>query len=554
MSSALTPVPARQASDAEKAGVRTTVFTHLSGIVLAPTVRALFDRGVFQMIEESAGPVPFEDIEQHTRGNRGYLRVALRLLAAAGWLEIQSAASGSTQYTLTARGRFAFEVAPGVYGEGVSFIPKALFLQDFLYSSADDALLPSIIEMVGRAKLRWGLRLPDHPVAAKEYERIIGHMDGLIAGPAMVALARGGVFAELEKGPADLYSLKGKTAALRAIFEMLEVIGWVTLEGDRVQLTACGRYAAQIATSYGVTVSYLPTMNSLSTLLFGNARIPRFDESGVESLVDRAMNVWGSGGAHTTYFKKIDEIVVEIFNAPLDKQPRGICDMGCGDGTLLAHLYEVVKTRTERGKNLATHPLAIVGADFNKVARRVTKQTLRRARIPNYQVIHGDINRPAQLAGDMEKLGFDAHDFLHVRSFLDHNRPYSPPSGYVPGSRKARSQGAFAHLGEEITADALEENLVRHLKRWAPYIGRFGLLVLELHTLPPTLTAANLDRTPAVAYDGTHGYSDQYLVELPIFLECAREAGLVADPRYQAKFPPSDLATVSINVFAAPQA
>ena len=539
------------ATDAEKAQVRTTVFTQLAGLVLAPTAKALLDRGVFQLLEQAGEPVTFESIAVHTRGNRGYLRVALRLLAAAGWLEIQATPSGSTQYILTPQGRMALEVVPAVYAKGTAFIPKALFLQDFLYASTDDALLPSILEIVERAKDRWGL----HPAGpgGKVQEQIIGHMDGMVAGPAMVALARGGIFAELERGAVDLYALKGKTAALRAIFELLEAIGWASLDGDRVQLTPKGRYAAQIATSYGVTVSYLPTMNSLSTLLFGNARIPRFDESGVESLVDRAMNVWGSGGAHSTYFKKIDEIVVEIFNAPLDKQPRGICDMGCGDGTLLAHLYEVVKTRTERGQHLEKHPVAIIGADFNKVARRVTKQTLRRARIPNYQVIHGDINRPAQLAGDMEKLGFDAHDFLHVRSFLDHNRPYSPPSGYAPGSRQARSQGAFAHMGEEIPADALEENLVRHLKRWAPYIGRFGLLVLELHTLPPALTAANLERTPAVAYDGTHGYSDQYLVELPIFLECAREAGLVADQRLQAKFPASELATVSINVFSAPQ-
>ena len=56
---------------------------------------------------------------------------------------------------------------------------------------------------------------------------------------------------------------------------------------------------------------------------------------------------------------------------------------------------------------------------------------------------------------------------------------------------------------------------------------------------------------PAVAYDGTHGVSDQYLVELPIFLDAAREAGLWADPRFQAAFPPSELATVSINFFTA---
>jgi hypothetical protein len=140
---------------------------------------------------------------------------------------------------------------------------------------------------------------------------------------------------------------------------------------------------------------------------------------------------------------------------------------------------------------------------------------------------------------------------MHIRSFLDHNRPYSQLANYVSGSRTPHTTGAFAHLGAEIPADELEENLVRHLRRWAPYIGRFGLLVLELHTLPPPLAAANLDRTPAVAYDGTHGFSDQYLVEVSVFLDCAREAGLQADERFQARFPPSELATVSLNYFRA---
>ena len=205
--------------------------------------------------------------------------------------------------------------------------------------------------------------------------------------------------------------------------------------------------------------------------------------------MDRGMNVWGSGGAHKTYFKKVDEIVLDIFNRPLDVQPRGICDMGCGDGTFLEHLYSVIKNSTSRGAALDTHPLILVGADFNKVARRVTKQTLQRAGIPTYHVVNGDINRPAQLASDFEKLDLDMHEFFHVRSFLDHNRPYSAPANYAAGARKARSSGAFAHLGKEIPADELEENLVRHLRRWAPYTGRFGLLILELHTLPPELAA-----------------------------------------------------------------
>jgi len=236
----------------------------------------------------------------------------------------------------------------------------------------------------------------------------------------------------------------------------------------------------------------------------------------------------------------------------LDQQPQGICDMGCGDGSFLAHVYSIVKANTARGQELHSHPLTLIGADVSKVARRLTKQRLRQSRIPSFHVIRGDINRPAYLASELERLGLDIHNLLHIRSFLDHNRPYLSPASYMPGSRKARTTGDYAYLGEEIPPDEMEESLVRHLRRWAPYVGRFGLLVLELHTLPPQLTAANLERTPAVAYDGTHGFSDQYLVEHEVFLACVREAGLVADEKFQARFPPSELATISINFFAAP--
>jgi hypothetical protein len=539
--------------EAEKAEVRADIFGHLAGLVLAPTVKALGDRGVFDLFEDSVNCVKLDQVVDRTRGNRGYLRVALRLLSCCGWLKQHTQKdSHSLSYSLTPEGRIALPPAHRTYGEVTPFVPKAIFLEDLLFGKSDEPVLPSLQSLVLRAKGRWGLAPQADLVVAKVHKQILRHLDGMLIGPAMVALARGGILAQLEIEPLPLGNMPGNRANLNCVFDLLETQGWVMRERDRIALTSRGVYAAQIAASYGVTVSYLPLCNVLSTLLFGNPRMPRVDESGVELLVNRGMNVWGSGGAHKTYFKKVDEIIVEIFDRPIELQPQGICDMGCGDGTLLEHLYHVVKTRTARGSALDKRPLVIVGADFNQVARRVAKQNLRKAEIPSYQVIAGDINRPAQLAGDLEALGLDIHDLLHVRSFLDHNRRYSPPANYVRGTRIGKSSGAFAYLGEEIASDELEENLVRHLRRWAPYVGRFGLLDLELHTLPPEITAANLEKTPAIAYDGTHGFSDQYLVELPIFLDCAREAGLQADPRSQFRFPPSELATVSVNFFTTP--
>ena len=542
----------------EKAAVRSAVFNHLAGIVIAPTVKVLSDRGVLELFHHADEWVELDRVVQRTRGNRAYLKIALRLLASCGWLKQRSADNGqSPAYAATEEGAVAFKIAPPLYAKVVSFVPNAIFLEDFMFrTSPRDPVFPLFRDLVSQAQEQWRIgslqsRREDR-LLANVHARVRKHLDGVLVGPVMVALARGHVFEQLEQGPLRVTHIAANSANLDCALDLLATQGWIVRERDRFTFTSCGRYAAQIATSYGVTVSYLPLFNLLSTLIFGNPRMPRIDESGVELLVNRAMNVWGSGGAHRTYFKRIDEVVVEIFNRPVESQPQGICDMGCGDGTLLDHLYSVVKNRTARGRMLDTHPLILVGADFNKVARRVTKQTLRSAGIPKFHVVPGDISRPAQLAGDLEKIGLDIHDLLHVRSFLDHNRIYSPPVNYVQGTRQARTTGAFARLSEEVLPDELEENLVRHLRRWAPYVGRFGLLVLELHTLPPEITAANLDSTPAVAYDGTHGFSDQYLVELPIFFECAKEAGLHADPKHQFRFPSSELATVSINFFTAP--
>ena len=89
---------------------------------------------------------------------------------------------------------------------------------------------------------------------------------------------------------------------------------------------------------------------------------------------------------------------------------------------------------------------------------------------------------------------------------------------------------------------------MEHLKKWKPYVEKFGLLIIELHTINPTLTASHLGKTAATAYDATHGYSDQYIVEIDVFNRIAKAAGLHPDERFFTKFPNNDLATVSVNL------
>ena len=72
--------------------------------------------------------------------------------------------------------------------------------------------------------------------------------------------------------------------------------------------------------------------------------------------------------------------------------------------------------------------------------------------------------------------------------------------------------------------------------------------VVELHTIDPAITTKHLGETPATAYDATHGFSDQYIVEVDVFHRVCKEAGLQPDEKLFKKFPNSELATVSINL------
>src|SRR5207247_1538802 len=82
-------------AETERAAIRAKVFTHLSGVVMVPTVSALWERGALELLTSAPDSVAFDDIVKRTHANAGYLRVALRLLASCGWLVEQPCGSSA---------------------------------------------------------------------------------------------------------------------------------------------------------------------------------------------------------------------------------------------------------------------------------------------------------------------------------------------------------------------------------------------------------------------------------------------------------------------------
>ena len=335
------------------------------------------------------------------------------------------------------------------------------------------------------------------------------------------------------------------------LLDIFVFLNWFEKKNETYRFTEKGMFYARRASAYGVTVSYIPAFRKVSELIFGDPTIFWNLPKGAREIhVDREMNVWGSGGAHSAYFKVVDKIIIDLFNQPIEQQPKGIVDIGCGNGAFLIHLFDVIEQRTLRGKMLEEHPLFLVGADYNKAALNVTRANIIQADIWA-KVIFGDIGRPDLLADDLkENYGIQLKDLLNVRTFLDHNRIWTDPSEKTPNGKSA-STGAYAFRGRRIPNAEVEDNLREHLQKWSPFVEKFGLLVIELHTISPKITAQNLGRTAATAYNATHGFSDQYIVEIEVFNKIAAEAGLFPDEDHFTKFPNSELGTVSINLLKA---
>ena len=97
----------------------------------------------------------------------------------------------------------------------------------------------------------------------------------------------------------------------------------------------------------------------------------------------------------------------------------------------------------------------------------------------------------------------------------------------------------------------VEQSLKEHLLKWSPYVAQHGLLMIELHTVAPEDAQFMQGRLPATAYDATHGFSDQYILEIPVFDAMAREAGLQMDKAFSRTFPSTLPATVSLRFFRA---
>lgn len=495
-------------------------------------VPVLNESGMLYQVFSSGGDV--DELAAGYRANSGYLNVALRMLASQGLLE--AVRSEDKVHYRTSVGPEANEwfMYSRAYSAATAWYKFAEGLWNRPFEEFDSEAiiaLDILIDVINE--------IPDSGILS----RIKYHLEGALVAPWIVTIGLLG-----ETSPVDSWEKHDELAhsfhptKIKSWNKILDQLGWNHNE--------TGEFFLKRASAYGVTTSYLRTFIWSKELIFGDPKyLWKVSPGDNEIHVDRTLNVWGSGGAHKNYFSYLDEVIIDIFNGPLECQPVGLCDMGCGNGALLLHLNEVIRTSTLRGKYLDTHPLELVGADFNQEALIATSKNFTDAGVDG-NFIWGDIGDPDRLALDL----WDIHkvklgDLLSVRSFLDHNRVFNRPNHdrhLLPSST-----GAFAYRGERLKLRDVEQSLMEHLQKWTPYVLKHGLLVIELHTIDPKIASELQGSLPVTAYDATHGFTDQYIVEIPVFDVIAEEAGLVLDDNWSRTFPKKEPSSISLRYFKA---
>lgn len=536
-------------SKQEQSILRSKIFRHLDGIVTAPSAYVLKERGVTDYLLANK-KVDLATLSAKFKANEGYLNVALRALCSQGWL---------IQHVDNAKDEVSFEIndlseiAFGYFHLYEDVVQLIRLSEKYHSRKFEMEPFVKLEDIFRKFKNNYGIELSASKTASAIQEQILSHIEGFIVGPTLVHLGMSGMFHKYfmeTRFKAEEFH-KDATGFGR-LLDILTDMNWFNKSNDSYEFTEQGLFFAKRASAYGVTVSYIPTLRKLNDLLFGNPKVLKgLNAKGEELQVDREMNVWGSGGAHAGYFKVVDEIIIDLFNRPIEQQPKGILDMGCGNGAFLQHLFSVVSNQTYRGTILDEHPLMLIGVDYNEAALKVSKANLIQADIWA-KIIWGDIGNPDLLASDLKKsYDLDLKDLLNVRTFLDHNRMWEEPKT-TEKLRISSSTGAYASEGKRLNNNIVSESLKQHFRKWAPYVKKYGLLLIELHTVKPELVAQNLGQTAATAYDVTHGYSDQYIIEIDEFNKVLEEAGLVQDKDKFRKYPNSELATVSINLFKSP--
>ena len=268
--------------------------------------------------------------------------------------------------------------------------------------------------------------------------------------------------------------------------------------------------------AWGVPLSY----NDYYNLIGNENYLPAFN---------RTLNLLGCAKSHDRYFADL----IELINKPIaTKLPKGILDVGCGNGTLLKLIADSAIGKLGN--------FIYVGVDISDDAIAMAKRECLNA---NFHFIKGEVGNPTSINQALLESGLPAlNDFFIVRAFVDHNMCLTDAEIY---NQKEKEDAYYLHNYKPVVSKPLVKEKYKNLfEDWKPFIETHGAGIIDLHSLPQI----DINTSLSFAYEVFHLLSNQYLLDYEE-IEKLRE-----ESRWETKkcilYPKAENATVSVGVFS----
>lgn len=523
-----------------------------AGQLVVPTLYHLQTGGVFDAIGSGAliGDLMRRVVPDDPVRNEGYVLGALRMCALHGWIEIEGTGSEST-VRRTPRGDVMIELLASIEERLRQSVDAVSRTKEY-YRHARKTELPTELltefrSLVSHSKDRWGIAEQDPGTRARVARQLLVLLDGAILGPTLVALAmptmerEGRATRITYPSVVELFDRPDGTlnrdrlaghyneAFVESGLSLLAHHGLAEAVEAGWTLTDRGRLVLSLVGHVGVAAAYLRLYEVLDEVLFRN---PDPLDRASDGHCDRLINIWGTSGISTRVGRQVARTLLrETFDeTPLDRQPAGVADMGCGDGLALKTFVEYIVNETERGRHLEEYPLVVVGADYYEEPLRRTRATLAAfSDNPNIHtaVVRADVGDPEGYDRSIQALEIPrpggggvvrARDLVHSMFYLSHDRELRVrtveeaeevlraairetdsaqlksavefashgkvewPAGEEQRFNTVRSQFtvSYALQGRLVPPIVAAADFIRFLERWRPHTVQ-GLILVEMH-------------------------------------------------------------------------